>query len=152
MICGMCPPARAPETALDWATRIKVAEGAARGLVHLHQNENIVHGNLTASNILLDTRGTAITAAISDFGLSRLMTPAANANVVATAGSLGYRAPELTKLKKATTKSDVYSFGIVLLELLTGKSCRCHFHVILQIQKKVLNTSVNFSNSLSFTQ
>lgn len=114
--------ARGPETALDWATRIRVSQGAARGLVHLHQNENIVHGNLTASNILLDTRGSLITASISDFGLSRLMTPAANANVVATAGSLGYRAPELTKLKKATTKSDVYSFGIVLLELLTGKA------------------------------
>ena len=112
--------ARGPETALDWATRIRIAEGAARGLVHLHQNESIIHGNLTASNILLDTRGPGITACISDFGLSRLMTPAANANVVATAGSLGYRAPELTKLKKATTKSDVYSFGIVLLELLTG--------------------------------
>lgn len=112
--------ARGPETSLDWATRIRVAEGACRGLLHLHRNENIVHGNLTASNILLDARGPAITACISDFGLSRLMTPAANANVVATAGSLGYRAPELTKLKKATTKSDVYSFGIVLLELLTG--------------------------------
>ncbi|KAG0580177.1 hypothetical protein KC19_4G154000 [Ceratodon purpureus] len=114
--------ARGPETALDWDTRIRIAEGAARGLIHLHQNESIVHGNLTASNILLDTRGPGITACISDFGLSRLMTPAANANVVATAGSLGYRAPELTKLKKATTKSDVYSFGIVLLELLTGKA------------------------------
>lgn len=114
--------ARAPETSVDWATRIRIAEGAARGLVHLHQNESIVHGNLTASNILLDTRAAAITVSISDFGLSRLMTPAANANVVATAGSLGYRAPELTKLKKATTKSDVYSFGIVLLELLTGNS------------------------------
>lgn len=115
------PAARGPETALDWGTRMRIAEGAARGINRLHQNENIIHGNLTASNILLDARSSpALTACISDFGLSRLMTPAANANVVATAGSLGYRAPELTKLKKATTKSDVYSFGIVLLELLTG--------------------------------
>lgn len=113
--------ARGPETALDWGTRIKIAEGAAHGLLHLHQTEGIIHGNLTASNILLDaTQMPTISACISDFGLSRLMTPAANANVVATAGSLGYRAPELTKLKKASTKSDVYSFGIVLLELLTG--------------------------------
>jgi hypothetical protein len=48
------------------------------------------------------------------------MTPVANGNIVATTSSLGYCAPELTKIKKASTKSDVYSFGIILLELLTG--------------------------------
>ncbi|KAK7851660.1 putativeinactive leucine-rich repeat receptor-like protein kinase imk2 [Quercus suber] len=58
----------------------------------------------------------------ADFGLSRLMTAAANSNVIATAGALGYRAPELSKLKKANTKTDVYSLGVIILELLTGKS------------------------------
>lgn len=111
--------ARGPETPLNWHTRLNIAAGAAHGLAHLHNNERIVHGNLTSSNILLDSR---MNAKLSDFGLSRLMTTAANANVIATASALGYRAPELTKLRKATTKSDVYSFGIVLLELLTGKS------------------------------
>lgn len=111
--------ARGPETPLNWHTRLNIAVCAARGLAHLHNNERIVHGNLTSSNILLDSR---MNAKLSDFGLSRLMTTAANANVIATASALGYRAPELTKLRKATTKSDVYSFGIVLLELLTGKS------------------------------
>eukprot|EP00250_Pteridium_aquilinum_P019829 c24590_g1_i1 orf=204-2549(+) len=111
--------ARGPETPLNWHTRLNIAAGAARGLAHLHNNERIVHGNLTSSNILLDSR---MHAKLSDFGLSRLMTTAANASVIATASALGYRAPELTKLRKATTKSDVYSFGIVLLELLTGKS------------------------------
>ncbi|MCO5569867.1 hypothetical protein L7F22_023581 [Adiantum nelumboides] len=111
--------ARGPETPLNWHTRLNIAVSAARGLAHLHNNERLVHGNLTSSNILLDSR---VNAKLSDFGLSRLMTTAANANVIATASALGYRAPELTKLRKATTKSDVYSFGIVLLELLTGKS------------------------------
>nr|GLL20973.1 probable leucine-rich repeat receptor-like protein kinase IMK3 [Ipomoea trifida] len=37
-------------------------------------------------------------------------------------GALGYRAPELSKLKKANTKTDVYSLGVIILELLTGKS------------------------------
>lgn len=50
------------------------------------------------------------------------MTPAANTNVIATAGALGYRAPELSKLKKANTKTDVYSLGVIILELLTRKS------------------------------
>ncbi|CAK9230262.1 unnamed protein product [Sphagnum troendelagicum] len=115
--------ARGPETVLDWGTRIRIAAEAAHGLLHLHSVGKMVHGNLTATNILLDTSASpTINACISDYGLSRLMTPAANANVVATARSLGYRAPELTKIKRASTKSDVYSFGIILLELLTGKA------------------------------
>lgn len=93
--------------------------GTAHGLCYLHTHENMVHGNLTSSNILLDEH---INAKISDFGLSRLMTTAANSNVIATAGALGYRAPELSKLKKANTKTDVYSLGVIILELLTGKS------------------------------
>jgi len=110
--------ARGPETAIDWPTRMKIAQGMARGLLYLHSNENIIHGNLTSSNVLLDE---ITNAKIADFGLSRLMTTAANSNVIATAGALGYRAPELSKLKKANTKTDVYSLGVILLELLTGK-------------------------------
>ncbi|XP_020224202.1 probably inactive leucine-rich repeat receptor-like protein kinase IMK2 isoform X2 [Cajanus cajan] len=110
--------ARGHETVIDWPTRMKIAQGMARGLLYLHSQENIIHGNLTSSNVLLDEN---TNAKIADFGLSRLMTTAANSNVIATAGALGYRAPELSKLKKANTKTDVYSLGVILLELLTGK-------------------------------
>ncbi|XP_057983342.1 probably inactive leucine-rich repeat receptor-like protein kinase IMK2 [Malania oleifera] len=111
--------ARGPETTINWATRMNIAMGIARGLCYLHNQENMVHGNLTSSNILLDEQ---TNAKIAEVGLSRLMTAAANSNVVATAGTLGYRAPELSKLKKANTKTDVYSLGVIMLELLTGKS------------------------------
>ncbi|KAL5974683.1 putative leucine-rich repeat receptor-like protein kinase imk3 [Asimina triloba] len=111
--------ARGPDAPINWATRMNIAIGAARGLSYLHTHENIVHGNLTSGNILIDDDNNA---KIADFGLSRLMTTAANSNVIATAGALGYRAPELSKLKKANTKTDVYSLGVIILELLTGKS------------------------------
>lgn len=93
--------------------------GITRGLRHLHVDLSMVHGNLTSSNVLLDEHANA---KIGDFGLSRLMTGAANSTVIATASALGYRAPELSKLKKANTKTDVYSLGVIVLELLTGKS------------------------------
>ena len=96
-----------------------IAKGTARGLAYLHDDMSIVHGNLTASNVLLNEQQSP---KISDFGLSRLMTTAANSNVLVAAGALGYRAPELSKLKKASTKTDVYSLGVIILELLTGKS------------------------------
>jgi serine/threonine protein kinase len=98
---------------------MNIAVGVARGLRHLHTDANMVHGNLTSSNILLyEDNNTKI----ADCSLSRLMSAAANSNVIATAGALGYRAPELSKQKKANTKTDIYSLDVVMLELLTGKS------------------------------
>lgn len=110
--------ARGPEIVIEWPTRMKIVIGVTRGLSYLHSQENIVHGNLTSSNILLDEQ---TEAHITDFGLSRLMTTSANTNIIATAGSLGYNAPELSKTKKPSTKTDVYSLGVIMLELLTGK-------------------------------
>lgn len=111
--------ARGPETVITWPTRMNIAMGITKGLCFLHSKENMIHGNLTSSNILLDEHNNP---AIADVGLSRLMTAAANTNVIATAGTQGYCAPELSKLKNASTKTDVYSLGVIILELLTGKS------------------------------
>ncbi|KAJ7538498.1 hypothetical protein O6H91_11G051000 [Diphasiastrum complanatum] len=111
--------ARGPEKPLGWSTRARIAAGTARGLHYLHEQEKIIHGNLTSSVILLDSN---LNATISEFGLARLMTSAASSHVVTTARALGYRAPELAKSNNPTTQSDVYSFGIVLLELLTGRA------------------------------
>lgn len=111
--------ARGPETTIDWPTRMTIAVGITKGICFLHTQESIIHGNLTSSNILLDEQNNP---KIADVGLSRLMTTAGNTNVIATAGTLGYRAPELSKIKNASTKTDVYSLGVIILELLTGKS------------------------------
>ncbi|KAK8600045.1 hypothetical protein V6N13_060155 [Hibiscus sabdariffa] len=66
--------ARGPEIVIDWPTRMKIAIGVTRGLNYLHTQENMIHGNLTSSNILLDEQNNGH---IADFGLSRLMTAAA---------------------------------------------------------------------------
>lgn len=93
--------------------------GVSRGLSYLHGNMNMIHGNLTSNDVLLDDN---LNPKIADFSLFRLMTPAANSNAIAAAAALGYRAPELHNMKKASTKTDMYSFGVIMLELLTGKS------------------------------
>uniref|UniRef100_M4CG94 Protein kinase domain-containing protein n=1 Tax=Brassica campestris TaxID=3711 RepID=M4CG94_BRACM len=111
--------ARGQDVRINWPTRMSLIKGMACGLFYLHTHANLIHGNLTSNNVLLDDN---INAKISDYGLSRLMTTAAGSSVIATAGALGYRAPELSKLKKASTKTDVYSLGVIILEILTGKS------------------------------
>ncbi|KAL2559569.1 Protein kinase 2B [Forsythia ovata] len=105
---------------LSWATRMKVAIGAARGLSFLHEaEEQVIYRDFKASNILLDAE---FNAKLSDFGLAKAG-PTGDRTHVSTQvmGTQGYAAPEYVATGRLTAKSDVYSFGVVLLELLSGR-------------------------------
>lgn len=117
---------------LKWDVRLKIAQGAARGLAYLHRGcqPNIVHRDIKSSNILLNER---FEAHLADFGLSRLLRPYDTHVTTDLVGTLGYIPPEYCQTLTATFRGDVYSFGVVLLELLTrrrpvevckGKNCR----------------------------
>ncbi|MCL7035698.1 hypothetical protein MKW94_012043 [Papaver nudicaule] len=105
---------------LDWATRLRIAQGAARGLAYLHQScqPQILHRDVKSSNILLDEN---FEAHLADFGLARLIDPFQTHVSTDLVGTLGYIPPEYGLASVATFKGDVYSFGVVLLELITGK-------------------------------
>jgi serine/threonine protein kinase len=72
------------------------------------------HGNIKSSNVLLTER---YEARVSDHGLPTLVGPSFSPTRVS-----GYRAPEVTDIRRVSQKADVYSFGVLLLELLTGKA------------------------------
>ncbi|KAF7822346.1 proline-rich receptor-like protein kinase PERK8 [Senna tora] len=105
---------------LDWATRVKVAAGAARGIAYLHEDchPRIIHRDIKSSNILLDNN---FEAQVSDFGLAKLALDTYTHVTTRVMGTFGYMAPEYATSGKLTEKSDVYSFGVVLLELITGR-------------------------------
>ncbi|KAF3530338.1 hypothetical protein DY000_02041298 [Brassica cretica] len=106
---------------LHWTSCLKIAEDLAMGLVYIHQNPTLVHGNLKSSNVLL---GPDFESCLTDYGLRDLHDPQDT-----SAASLFYKAPECRDSRKATTQpSDVYSFGVLLLELLTGKTSSFHEH------------------------
>ncbi|CAN0902028.1 G-type lectin S-receptor-like serine/threonine-protein kinase LECRK3 [Linum grandiflorum] len=108
---------------IDWYTRTQIAYSVARGLVYLHEecSTQIIHCDIKPQNILLDG---AMTARISDFGLSKLMKPDQTKTMTAIRGTKGYLAPEWFRNVPITAKVDVHSFGIVLLELVCcRKNC-----------------------------
>ncbi|CDY15822.1 BnaC02g34410D [Brassica napus] len=105
---------------LDWRTRVRIAQGAAKGLYYLHQacEPHILHRDIKSSNILLDEN---FDSHLADFGLARLMNPYETHVSTDLVGTLGYIPPEYGQASVATYKGDVYSFGVVLLELLTDR-------------------------------
>lgn len=58
---------------------------------------------------------------MSDFGLSRLVSPDAPVIETRTYGTVTHAAPELLMYGQLAKPADVYSLGVVLWEMLTGR-------------------------------
>ncbi|KAL6642828.1 hypothetical protein ACP70R_021009 [Stipagrostis hirtigluma subsp. patula] len=113
--------------AMPWARRVSVALQVARALEYLHDQcePQVVHGDVKASNVLLDA---SMSAKLCDFGSARMgfsaaVRPRSSAHTML--GSPGYVDPHYIRSGVVTKKSDVYSFGVLLLELLTGMEAFC---------------------------
>ncbi|KAM0843042.1 hypothetical protein ACQ4PT_057984 [Festuca glaucescens] len=109
-------------TQLTWGHRMRVVHDVALALEHLHGAATaIVHGDLSASNVLLDDEGGA---RLCDLGsaceatFSAAVAPARRGAVAV--GSPGYADPFFLRTGIVSKKSDVYSFGVLLLEVVTG--------------------------------
>ncbi|CAL9755656.1 unnamed protein product [Musa acuminata subsp. burmannicoides] len=105
---------------MDWATRLKIAVGSAKGLAYLHEDchPRIIHRDIKTANILLDNKFEAM---VADFGLAKLSSDTNTHVSTRVMGTFGYLAPEYASSGKLTDRSDVFSFGVMLLELITGR-------------------------------
>ena len=98
--------------------------GEIRSALACCHEHGIVHADLKAENVLLDSDGHAV---LADFGIARVLNPELRAGLsLATAtlpvnlGTPYALAPECARGELATPTSDIYAFGVLLFKLATG--------------------------------
>ncbi|KAG2140930.1 kinase-like domain-containing protein [Suillus bovinus] len=114
----------------------------AAGVSYLHQHgEGIVHGDLTATNVLVDKSGRL---RLADFGLSMILAEAGNATFASChPGNVRWMPPEAlrdgdedddeAKDEKPTKAWDVYSYGCVVFQIFSGKQPYAWIQSVLQV-------------------
>ncbi|KAL6880404.1 hypothetical protein ACP4OV_011969 [Aristida adscensionis] len=105
---------------VDWARRFRIMQGVASGLLYLHEDweQVVIHRDIKASNVLLDGE---MNGRLGDFGLARLYDHGTDPQTTHVVGTMGYIAPELARMGKASTLTDVFAFGVFLLEVTCGR-------------------------------
>ncbi|XP_002121255.2 uncharacterized protein LOC100183375 [Ciona intestinalis] len=126
---------------------VRILLQVANGVAFLHkigEDQQIVHGDLKPSNIVLKDD---FTAKVADFGGATLRTYTKTGEVASrdaenTVHTPLYTAPErLAKLFRPATKaSDVYSYGMIIYECLSDASaCRLKFDKNADLRWAIIN-------------
>ncbi|HMS42968.1 MAG TPA: protein kinase [Pyrinomonadaceae bacterium] len=106
---------------LEIKSALKIAIQVCDALANAH-NENIIHRDIKAHNIIVTDKGIA---KILDFGLAKLTDKNSEEQTELTAlgspyGTPTYAAPEQSRGEKVDYRADVFSTGVLLYEMLTG--------------------------------
>jgi len=108
---------------MPWQVAIPLLMQLAAALEHAHQSQ-VLHRDVSPGNVLLADGTQGLQVKLSDFGLARSATPAADAAALtapgATVGTPAYLSPEAIRGEPVDARSDLYSFGATAYELLAG--------------------------------
>jgi hypothetical protein len=108
------------DTRLPISAACFIAREIADALAYAHTSQNLVHRDVSPSNVMLGRDGSV---KLVDFGIAKLVDEgmAGRTNTGTLKGKYGYMAPEQAAGKHVDHRSDIFSAGIVLHEMLTGR-------------------------------
>ena len=115
---------RGEDESLEMATKSEILRDIAAGMIYLH-SEEIVHGNLTANNVLLNINGFEMVAKVTDFGYLRLANPQLFHHNTAMHGRSDIMPSKVKDSQgqvELTKADDVYSFGYLIAHV---ACCHC---------------------------
>ncbi|KAL4317940.1 hypothetical protein GQ457_18G004620 [Hibiscus cannabinus] len=101
----------AGDVQLDWKKRMKIAVGSAEGILYLHHEvtPHIIHRDIKASNVLLDSNFEPL---VADFGFAKLIPEGVSHMITRVKGTLGYLAPEYAMCGKGRKPIDKLPGGV----------------------------------------
>ncbi|KAG2118261.1 kinase-like domain-containing protein [Suillus cothurnatus] len=110
-------------TELTIEQKLRILRQVAAAISYLH-SEGVVHGNLTANNILIDSNHNAY---VADHGILTMCSELSGTSYIRS--DVRWAAPELFEPPENEESStpppqpagDIYSFGCVMLQVMTGR-------------------------------
>ncbi len=106
-----------PAVALFLVSKLLSALDYAHTLRVQGQPLNVVHRDISPSNILISRRGEV---KLTDFGIAKARGRKHRTQSGFTKGKLAYMSPEQVRAHELDARSDLFAVGVVLHELLTG--------------------------------
>lgn len=105
---------------LDLDDKKLIIQGILSGIEFLHQN-NIIHRDMKAQNVLMNREDGVWTPKITDFGLSRQILQEAAVENTAIGMSYAYAAPEQIQNKKITKNVDLWAVGVIIYRIMANE-------------------------------
>ena len=103
--------------------KVSILKGVASGLEYLHTHpSHLVHGDVTANNVMLKGSPSDCMVKLTDFGLTRVFDMLSITPQSIGRGTFAYISPEFFIRPPAiTAKTDNFCFGVLMLHTVTHK-------------------------------
>eukprot|EP01116_Phalansterium_solitarium_P013454 TRINITY_DN30819_c0_g1_i1.p1 TRINITY_DN30819_c0_g1~~TRINITY_DN30819_c0_g1_i1.p1 ORF type:complete len:595 (+),score=153.16 TRINITY_DN30819_c0_g1_i1:616-2400(+) len=96
---------------------LRAFHDVATGMNHLH-NENIIHCDLAARNVLISRQGNDFDCKVADFGLSHFTDTGTYYGEQSVKIPIRWCSPEVIRQRRFSKKSDVWAMGVLMWEVL----------------------------------